>query len=201
MKGVDYMVHFDSNVLILEDNLRDFHYLPTVIHREKNRLDNLKAHIIANGISTFSIDMAIEWCDKNIRSTEYRPYILSINRLNDVYEHGRILASHLRLTGELSDAFQKAVTSYLKYISSYTDGTREWYRKVCTHFCRFAQRHNTDTPEKINYELLKEYHNFVFEAGTYRHYETQVSKFLAYLGDNHKCSAGLSSCMFHGSSS
>ena len=192
------MVHFDNNVLILEDNLRDFHYLPKVIHRERNHLDNLKAYMNANGISVFSLDMAIGWCDEKITSSEHRPCILSINRLNDVYEHGRILASHLRLFGELSDAFQDAISDYLEHISSYTDGTREWYRRVCTHFCLFAQHHNTDTPDGISYELVKNYHAFVSEAGTYRHYETQISNFLVYLGENHKCSTGISACMFYG---
>ena len=192
------MVHFDNNVLILEDNLRDFHYLPRVIHRERNHLDNLKTYMIANGISAFSLEMAIRWCNENIISTEHRPCILSINRLSDVYEHGRILASHLRLFGVLSDAFQEAISSYLEHISSYTDGTREWYRRVCTHFCLFAQHHNVDTPDGISYELVKDYHAFVSEAGTYRHYETQISNFLAYLGENGKCSAGLSACMFYG---
>ena len=145
------MVYFDRNVLILEDNLRDFHYLPKSIHRERNHLDNLKTHMIANGISTFSLDMAIEWCDEKITSTEHRPCILSINRLNDVYEHGRILASHLRLFGILSDAFQDAISSYLAHISSYTDGTREWYRRVCTHFCLFVQHHNIDAPFEISF--------------------------------------------------
>ena len=192
------MVHFDRNVLILEDKLRDFHYLPKSIHRERNHLDNLKAHMIANGISTFSLDMAIEWCDEKITSTEHRPCILSINRLNDVYEHGRILASHLRLFGILSDAFQDAISSYLTHISSYTDGTREWYRRVCTHFCLFVQHHNIDAQFEISFELVKDYHAFVSEAGTYRHYETQISNFLAYLGENGKCSTGLSVCMFYG---
>ncbi|MCR5686270.1 MAG: tyrosine-type recombinase/integrase [Lachnospiraceae bacterium] len=142
--------------------------------------------------------MAIKWCDEKITSTERRPCILSINRLNDVYEHGKILASHLRLFGTLSDAFQEAISSYLTHISSYTEGTREWYRRVCTHFCLFAQHHNTDTPNRISYELVKDYHAFVSEAGTYRHYETQISNFIAFLEENGNCNAGLSFCMFYG---
>lgn len=192
------MIHFEENVSIVMNDLGRYGYLPKVIHRERNHLNNLRSYIAANGIATFSLDMAMEWCRREVTPSEQRPYRLSINRLNDVYGHGRILASHIRIFGELSESFRNAVDDYLEYIPPYTEGTREWYRMVCGHFCRFAQLYNADSPEEISYDILKAYHSFVKEGGTYRHYETQISNFLDYLSRNGRCRGGHAACMFFG---
>lgn len=186
------MIHFDDNVLVVMENLRRYNYKPKVIWREKNHLDRIRKFLVEAGVDSFDYALAVDCLEKEITSTEKRPCRLSLNRLNDVYVHGRILASHLRIFGTLTEDFKVCLDSFMSSIESYTAITREFYRRVCVHFCCFCQLNGIHSPAQINYGILKEYHIFVKEGGDYRHYETEISNFIKYLADNGECRLGYS---------
>jgi len=192
------MNHFDENLSKVLSDLKWYGYKEYTVHREHNNLIRFKDYMIEKGISSFSMDVAMKWCDDEILPLSQPKYRLSINRLNDVYENGRILAAHLWIFGDLSDEFQQAIDDFIESIPDYTEDTKKWYRRICSHFCLFAQLYKASGPEDINYEILRKYHCFIKEGGTYRHYETQSSNFIKYLAKHGRCKMGYAAAMFMG---
>ena len=69
------------------------------------------------GITCFSAEYAMNWC-RNVPDKKRPLYLNSVRRLVDVYEHGRVMASHIFIYRYPSVYYQNHINSYISNISA-----------------------------------------------------------------------------------
>ena len=163
------MVHFVENVAIVMDALRKYQYEHSSIQSSEKCYDELYQFLSDEG-QAFSRKEALLWSESLITEGARNPYSPAINRLADVYEHGHVLAGHMRIHVQLADCFQSAIDSYVESLDL-CKGYVLSLRASCTHFCGFLQCNDVLAIEDINYKALDSYREFVSETdGFYRDY-------------------------------
>ena len=174
------MVHYVNNVAIVMDTLRKYQYEQSSIQNSGKCYDKLYQFLSNKGLA-FSRKEALLWSESLITKGSRNPYSPAINRLADVYEHGHILAGHMRIHVQLADCFQSAVDSYVESLDL-CKGYVLSLRASCTHFCGFLQCNDVLTFEDISYKILDSYLGFVGETnGFYREYVKNAGHFLRFL--------------------
>ena len=174
------MVHFVENVAIVMDALRKYQYEHSSIQSSEKCYDELYQFLSDEG-QAFSRKEALLWSESLITEGARNPYSPAINRLADVYEHGHVLAGHMRIHVQLADCFQSAIDSYVESLDL-CKGYVLSLRASCTHFCGFLQCNDVLAIEDINYKALDSYREFVSETdGFYRDYVKNAGHFLRFL--------------------
>ena len=174
------MVHYVNNVAIVMDTLRKYQYEQSSIQNSGKCYDKLYQFLSNEGLA-FSRKEALLWSESLITKGSRNPYSPAINRLADVYEHGHILAGHMRIHVQLADCFQSAVDSYVESLDL-CKGYVLSLRASCTHFCGFLQCNDVLTFEDISYKILDSYLGFVGETNSfYREYVKNAGHFLRFL--------------------
>ena len=167
------MVSYDKNVAVAMETIKKYRYGPSNIMLNENCYSRLKSHFTRTGITTFDLQLAIDWCSSICKRDRGR-YRLAVLRLGDIYDYGRVLSSHLAVYGELSSEFSNIVDKYIESISSneYTETHIRRRREQCSLFFRYAEINGFSSMDEINFSLLDQYHQFIVEAdGSYRDYE------------------------------
>lgn len=147
------------------------------------------------GINTFSLEVAQSWCESEYPNSRRSYFSFALYRLADVYEHGRILGSHLTIHGELSNEFTKAINTYLDSMSTndFVESSFIRYREACSMFCRFCQINGVYSIEEIGYSVLEQYHQFITESdGSYKPHEGCAERMLMYWFEKCSCRVGYS---------
>lgn len=174
------MVHYEKNVTIVMDTLKKYQYEQSTIQRSEKCYDELYQFLSDEG-QVFSRKEALLWSESLIPEGSRNSYLPAINRLADVYEHGHILAGHMRIHVQLADCFQAAIESYVESLDL-CKGYILSLRASCTHFCGFLQCNDILAFEDINYKTLDSYRGFVSETnGFYRDYVKNAVHFLRFL--------------------
>ena len=174
------MVYYVENVSIVMDTLKKYQYEQSSIQSSKKCYAELYKFLSDEG-QAFSRKEALLWSKSLITEGSRNPYSPFINRLADVYEHGHILAGHMRIHVQLVDCFQSAIDSYVESLDL-CKGYILALRASCTHFCGFLQCNDIWTFEDINYKILYAYRGFVSETnGFYRDYVKNAGHFLKFL--------------------
>ena len=174
------MVHFVKNVAIVMDALKKYQYEHSSIQSSEKCYDELYQFLSDDG-QAFLRKEALLWSESLITEGSRNPYSPAINRLADVYEHGHVLAGHMRIHVQLADCFQSAIDSYVESLDL-CKGYVLSLRASCTHFCGFLQCNDVLAIEDINYKALDSYREFVSETdGFYRDYVKTAGHFLRFL--------------------
>lgn len=174
------MVHYVKNVAIVMDTLKKYQYEQSSIQSSEKCYDELY-HFLSDDGQAFSRKEALLWSESLITEGSRNPYSPAINRLADVYEHGHILAGHIRIRVQLADCFQSAIDSYVESLDL-CKGYVLSLRASCTHFCGFLQCNDIFAFEDLNYRVLDSYRGFVSETnGFYRDYVKNAGHFLKFL--------------------
>ena len=179
------MIHYEENVAIVIDTLKKYRYKPRCIqHSEK--CYTLLHDFWGSDCHSFIKDDALSWSRSLSADGSRDPYALAIYRLADVYEHGHVLAGHLRIHVQLEKDFQSAIDSYVESMK-FCDGYKRALRASCIHFCGFLQCNDVITIDSISYQSLDSYREFIGDVdGFYKCYVKYVCHFLRYLADNGK---------------
>lgn len=188
------MVHYEENVTIVIDTLEKYRYGTRAISMSKKCYTQLKLFIEDVGSISFSAEQAQGWCETQVAETYRNQYKLAVYRLNDVYEHGRVWGSHLRIYSQLSDDNAEIMNSYISSVASagcYTKVHIQNIKYACTRFCCFTQYNGIHSVVGINYQHLERYDRFLREsASAYYIAEGLVAGFLKYLADCGLCRIG-----------
>lgn len=161
------MIHMDKNAEIVVDTLNKYQYCQHMVKTNARCFAQLKEFMVREGIQTFNLSASLQWRDNEATVTEKRPYYWAILRLADVYEHGRVLSSHLTIHGELSDEFKNALDEFIESISSkgFIESSYRRYREGCSMFFRFCQLQGIYCLNEIGFPVIRDFHAFLVESG------------------------------------
>ena len=108
----------------------------------------------------YSRDAAINWCETNVAKYIRSAYAMAIYRLDDVYNSGKVLGSHLIVYPKPSEPFSETIETYLSEIDSYGTYTKNHLANIqhaVTQFCCFAQYNGASDMGDIRYDILDKY--------------------------------------------
>lgn len=190
------MVHYKKNVTIVINTLKRYRYGPRSISMSEKCYGAFKSSIEDAGITLFSEERALGWCETQVAKTYRFQYRTALLRLADVYAHGRVLGSHLMIYAQPSDDYIEMINDYISSVSSadcYTRVHLKNIRHACTQFCCFAQYNGIHSVKEIDYSILEQYDSFLRESGrAYYITEGLIVGFLKYLADKGICRIGYS---------
>lgn len=189
------MVHYDKNTIIVMDALTKCQYDKRSILLTKRCYAEFKDYMKNEVNPLFSLKEAMDWCETKVAKTYRNQFKNAIYRLSDVYEHNRVVGSHLRFYGPLPEYYLKAIGTYKASLSKtgvYSDNSLRRIKEVCTQFCCFLRANGVYSADEIDYPILEQYHEYVQESFTsYQELEGMVSNFLGYWARNRCCRIGL----------
>jgi site-specific recombinase XerD len=195
------MKHFKKNAAIVLETLKRCRYGSRALSMSENCYKSLKKSMDDERIILFSRVMALDWCETQVNHSNRRQYRTAIYRLCDVYEYGRVLASHLYIYAQPSASYSAWINNYLASVSAtchYTDIHLKNIRCACTQFCCFAQYNGICSVEEIDYPILELYDHFLRESSkAYYIKEGLVCGFLKHLADEGLCRIGHSLFMHY----
>lgn len=179
------MIHMDRNAEIVVETLNKYQYCKHMVNINARCFSQLKGFMVREGISSFDLSTALRWRDDEATATEKRPYYWAILRLADVYEHGRVLSSHLTIHGELSDEFKNCLDDFIESISSkgFIESSYRRYREGCTMFFRFCQLQGISCLKDIGFPVIRDFHVFLAESGRYEACEGCTERMLMYFAE------------------
>ena len=188
------MVYMDKNVRVVVETLNKYQYCPAMVKMNVRCFSQLKGFMAREGIQSFNLSMALQWRDDEAAATEMRPYYWAILRLADVYEHGRVLSSHLTIHGELSDEFKNALDEFIESISTngFIESSYRRYREGCSMFFRFCQLQGIYSLNDIGFPVIRDFHAFLAESGRHEACEGCTERMLLYLAESHDLKYGFS---------
>lgn len=188
------MIHMETNVGIVVETLKKYQYSPAMVKMNERCFSQLKGFMTKEGIHTFDLSMALQWRDDEATVTEKRPYYWAILRLADVYEHGRVLSSHLTIHGELSDEFKSVLDDFIESISSkgFIESSYRRYREGCSMFFRFCQLQGIYCLNDIGFPAIRDFHAFLVESERHEACEGCTERMLMYLAECRNLQYGLS---------
>lgn len=105
----EVLVHYDKNVAIVLDTLTKCQYGKRSIFLTKQCYAEFKDYMTNKVDASFALKKAIAWCETKVVKTYRKQFKNAIYRLADAYEHSRVLGSHLRFYGPLSEYYSKAI--------------------------------------------------------------------------------------------
>lgn len=182
---------YEKNVSVVMDTLSRYQYNSRSLHLAQRCYDELKRYMEEVGIIAFSQETASEWCKLKVSKTYQGQFADAIQRLADVYVHGKILKEHIRFLGPLSKAWSQDLNEHLGILdldTHYSDNYQRDIRDVCMQFCRFAQMDGINSVQEIDFPLLERYHQYIQSRyASYPATEGIISKFLGYLAEKNKC--------------
>ena len=179
------MIHMDKNAEIVVDTLNKYQYCQHMVKTNARCFAQLKEFMVREGIQTFDLSASLQWRDNEATVTEKRPYYWAILRLADVYEHGRVLSSHLTIHGELSDEFKNALDEFIESISSkgFIESSYRRYREGCSMFFRFCQLQGIYCLNEIGFPVIRDFHAFLVESGRHEACEGCTERMLMHLAE------------------
>ena len=196
----EVLVHYEKNVAIVLDTLTKCQYGKRSIFLTKQCYAEFKDYMTNKVDASFALKKAIAWCETKVVKTYRKQFKNAIYRLADAYEHSRVLGSHLRFYGPLSEYYSKAIDTYKASLSKaevYSDNSLRRIKEVYTQFCLFLQVNGVHFVNEVDYPILEQYHEYIQESfTTYQELERMVSGFLKYWADNGCCRIGLPLFMY-----
>ena len=188
------MVHMDKHIAIVVETLNRYQYCPAMVKINVRCFSQLKGFMLKEGIQVFDLSMALQWRDSEASITEKNPYYWALLRLADVYEHGRVLSSHLTIHGELSDEFKNALDDFIESLSSkcFIESSYRRYREGCTMFFRFCQMQGIYCLKNIGFPVLRNFHEFLVESERYEACEGCTERMMMYLAECRNLKYGFS---------
>lgn len=189
------MIYYKQNTSIVIETMHKYNYRPQYIRLNQRCFSKYETFMESKGINTFSLDEATKWCKNEVPPSCKSNFTYALLRLADVYEHGRIISSHLTIQGELSDEFTTAINTYIDSMSTenFVESSFQRYREACSMFCRFCQINGAYSIEEIKYSVLEKFHQFITESGgSYRAHIGCAERMLKYWFKNFKCRVGYS---------
>jgi site-specific recombinase XerD len=190
----DAMKDYDENVRKVMDPLSQYGYSDVKMKCYVKVYKDIRAVLEAQEPPAFLAENARAWCKSFVPKTSLARSLLAVDFLDDIYQHGRILGSHLRVPLLPTDYYSNLINSYLNSIEEdHAKNTLETIRRYCIHFCCFAQYNGAKKIEDIDYTLLNHYVCFLREGmnGHYLHSkEGIVSAFLLFYARKGQCRIG-----------
>lgn len=188
------MVHYDKNAAIVLDALAKCQYDKRNILLTKRCYAEFRDYMENKVDALFSLKKAVDWCETIVAKTYRNQFKNAIYRLADVYKHNRVIGSHLRFYGPLSEYYSKAIAAYKVSLSKaglYSDNSLRRIKEVCTQFCLFLQANGVCSANEIDYPILEQYHEYVQESfASYQEIEGMVGRFLGYWAESGCCRIG-----------
>ena len=180
------MKYYDVNTSIVLDTLERFKYGARTIEASRNCYLRLHNYLEQTGSLSFSLDVALEWCNSSVGESLKQLYFTAIHRLSDVYSEGRILGSHLPIRGLPSSTFQSYVNSYitsLKEQQTLQNSSLNFIRKICMQFCCFIQFNDgCSSFDDMELSILDHFIPFFLETKTIsKQGKGPIKGFLSYL--------------------
>lgn len=135
------MIHLRTNADIVIQTLKQYRYKPDGVKVTDRCYYQLNQFMENECIDVFNLTIALKWCEEKVACSEKRAFFQALLRLADVYEHGRVLSSHLTIHGDLSDEFSENLDSFIVSMSSqeFLESSYERYREACSMFSDFAR--------------------------------------------------------------
>lgn len=188
------MIHLKKNASIVIKTIEKYRYGPRAIRMSKDCYDSLLLSMEKEGIATFSIQYALDWCQEEVARSRQPLYYSSIQRLADVYEYGKVRANHLVIYSHPSEGNCQFISSYIKDVSDegrYSQVHLENIRHAVTQFCCFAEYNGIAGIDDLGYDILEQYDMFLRESSkAFFISEGLVSGFLKHLANRKTCSPG-----------
>lgn len=188
------MKDFRYNGAIVISTLERYRYGPRAISLSQDCYDSLYGFMVNSNSERYSRDAALNWCENNVAKYIRSAYTMAIYRLDDVYNSGKVLGSHLIVYPDPSETFSENIETYLSEITSsgtYTKNHLVNIRHAVTQFCCFAQYNGANDMGDIGYDMLDMYDQFLRESSkAYYINEGLVCVFLGYMADKGMCRTG-----------
>ena len=188
------MIHLENNAAIVIRTLEKYQYSPNVVKMNARCFSQLRIFMEDEQIKVFDLATAQKWCADRAATTAKASFSQALLRLSDVYEHNRVLSSHLTIHGDLSVEFSSTVDSFIDSIApqGFLESSYERYREGCSMFFRFCQVNGISRIEEIGFTILGEFHEFISESGRYEAYEGCTERMFFYLAENRGLKYGYS---------
>ena len=180
------MIHLETNADIVIRTLEKYQYCSDVVKTNARCFSQLKNFMEQEQIKVFDLATAQKWCKDKTAASGKRAFYHALLRLSDVYEHNRVLGSHLTIHGDLSEEFSETIESFIASLSShgFLESSYRRYRESCSMFFRFCQVNGIFSLKKVCFPILRDYHEFIRESERYEAYEGCVEKMFLYLAKN-----------------
>lgn len=152
------MIHYNENVDIVLDTLHRYGYGARAISIHEECFKKLKSYLEGCGVTQFS-EVLSQNFPKTSGTSSRAAFVISIERLSDVYKHGYVLRSHLQFYAScLSPELRKAVDIYVSFAAgARSDMHVQNIRHSCEHFCSFVQLGGGTSLDDVTYLLLEKY--------------------------------------------
>ena len=187
------MKHYEKNVAKVIEVMESYGYSAKSVHIAKKCFKALHDEMAECRIHDFSVEYALDWCDKEQSEDKRRRYRDSILRLADIYENGHISSTHLRVRQHLTGWFPDRVNEYICSLTGLVHKSLKHVKRVCLRFCAFIRDKGVSSIEQVSYDILEEYDGFFYGSDTSRsRCEDIVSAFFRFLSDQGLCSHGYS---------
>ena len=124
------MKDYIKNTHIVLDTLARYQYPQATIDEHRSCYSEL-GHVLALDADTpFSAADVRGWCEANYQDG-CSEKMSAVDRLEDVYQHGRVLGNHLTIFIHLSEDYAQAVDTYFELYPA----CGPHIKLGCMHFC------------------------------------------------------------------
>ena len=156
LENNSWIVEYNNNSRVVIEYLVSSKAKKTAYYASLNGLEKLKDYLVSTK-KTYSYSEALEWYD-SLNSKDN--YLITIQRLNEVYETGSIkhyclYAFNLPIYTELNEEWKSILDDFLKSLN-YLPSTINKTRFVLSRFFYKAQQTGI-TPYDITYSFVSEY--------------------------------------------
>ena len=179
------MESFLANAKIVSDTLVKYHYGDKCIRTRNNCLTLLYEDTNRNGMTAFSLDYALSWCERKVKGDTLVQYRNAILQIADVYKFGRVTGANLRVFPSLSQYYSSIIDLYISHLRAeeiYSKRSIKIIRWACTEVCCYLLYNEIETFEEASYSVFSHYNQFLSEGDCeYRKKVHNVVEFLHFL--------------------
>ncbi len=154
------MIQYDKNTQVVIQTLQSYGYSARAVRLTGECFAQLRLWFMGHDMQVFSGSAAINWAKtEKAVNWENKTYPVAVQRLWDVYEHGKVLRTHIFLYGRsLPESFMEAKKGYVTSQEGTMAGrTLGNLSDCCNRFLGFLCINGINLPADISYHILDRY--------------------------------------------